>query len=146
MNKRSSDCTSVQHRCLWAATDRRWSRRLVDFHWPICVGSTSHWGSRVCLRVDEPSLAVSVQSGIGVNSANAAQRDKPCKGKEGLFYTFIRLGRRLHKLHAKFVGKCTSLDFWYGSLVCPIRLITDQYLVDTLWSMLFYVSMPSANT
>lgn len=57
---------------------------------------------------------------LNVKSANVAQCDKPCEGEEGLFYTIIRLGRRLHKLHTKFIGKFTSLGFCYGSLVCPI--------------------------
>ena len=74
-----------------------------------------------------------------------SEKNVPCQDEESLLDAFVNLRRCLHEFDAQFLGKLTTLLLSNSLLVCPIRFIAYEYLVDSLRSMLLYVLMPSSD-
>lgn len=57
----------------------------------------------------------------------------------------IHLCRGLHELDAQLVGELSSLILCDRPLVCPVRLVANEDLVDTLRCVLLDILVPGAD-
>lgn len=68
--------------------------------------------------------------------------DSPSQSKECIFDAFVDFSACLHELDTKFFCEFAALLFSNCTLIGPVAFVPDEYLVDTLRSMLFNVLMP----
>lgn len=95
------------------------------------------------------TLLADVDSGasrlVVLGVVDEALLDVGSEAVEGLVDVDVALGRDLEEGDAEFVGEGLALLGRNDTLLFPVTLVSDEDLVDTFGSVLFYVCEPCAN-